>query len=70
MIQYSSFRQPESGYYLENNNYVLPDNYMLNFDAWCDEVQPKVEEGRNMYKWEDKVDTVFWRGKLTGMNLD
>lgn len=23
-----------------------------------------------MYKWEDKEDVVFWRGKLTGMNLD
>ena len=22
------------------------------------------------YKWEDKEDVVFWRGKLTGMNLD
>ena len=49
---------------------VLPDNYMLNFDVWCTDIQPKVIEGIAKYKWEDKVDQVFWRGKLTGMNLD
>lgn len=43
---------------------------MINFEAWCKEVQPKVKDGRDMYKWEDKEDVVFWRGKLTGMNLD
>ena len=43
---------------------------MLNFDVWCTDIQPKVKEGIEKYKWEDKEDKVFWRGKLTGMNLD
>lgn len=70
MVQYSSFRSPNTGYFRENNNFVIPDNYMINFNVWCDEIQPKVIHGIEKYPWENKKEIVFWRGKLTGMNLD
>lgn len=70
MVQYSSFRSPKTGYFREMNNLVIPDNYMLNFKVWCDEIQPQVIKGIEKYPWEKKEEVVFWRGKLTGMNLD
>ena len=70
MVFYSAIRRPNSGYIYEHNHFVLPDNYMLNFDVWCTDIQPKIKEGMEKYKWEDKEEVVFWRGKLTGMHLD
>ena len=45
MLQYSSFRSPNTGYFRELNNLVIPDNYMINFKVWCEEIQPKVIDG-------------------------
>ena len=33
MILFSANRSPK--HYLENNKIVIPDNYMLKFDEWC-----------------------------------
>ena len=40
MIMFSAFRSLNTGYYLEYNNLVIPDNYMIQFDTWCDQIVP------------------------------
>ena len=68
MIVFSKFNSPQ--YYLENNKLVIPDHYMLRFDTWCNEIQPEIIEAIKNNPWETRKEIAFWRGKLTGMDLD
>lgn len=70
MLMYSAFRKPDSGYSFEMNKFVIPDNYMINVNEWCDKIMPQVVEGIEKWPWEKRVEKGFWRGKLTGMDLD
>ena len=43
---------------------------MLDVNDWCKKVMPEVIKGQELYPWEKKIEKGFWRGKLTGMDLD
>ena len=70
IVFFSKFRSKNTGYYLEYNNLVLPDNYMIDFDNWCNYVVPEVNQGIKKFPWESRIEKAFFRGAFTGHHLD
>ncbi len=48
----------------EMNKFIFPDGYFLK-KSWGD-LFAKIKESRSKYKWEEKVNKLFWRGGATG----
>jgi hypothetical protein len=55
---------------LEQNKFLIPNNYQLNDVEWCEKYMENTLKGIELYPWESRIEKAFFRGRPTGPNRD
>lgn len=54
--------------YLEKNKFLIPDAYMIR-KRWGILIN-NINQAKDRFSWEKKINKIFWRGALTGWDQD